>query len=162
MIESILNNEEKLAYKELTDQYETMSELMSDKATRFKRSISHFKRHISTVHEENKPFSCDSCNKKFGHKCDLKRHVASYHEEDKQSFLCNTCGQSFKTGIKLKQHFESVHKHEDLQSIPYEKDSSEDYTQIELNTYEDKDPSPKRDEFNEEIKHDYDKVRVFT
>ena len=44
VIESILNNEEKLAYKELTDQYESMSELMSDKSTRFKRSISQFKR----------------------------------------------------------------------------------------------------------------------
>ena len=44
MIESTLNNEEKLAYKELTDQYESMSELMSDKSTRFKRSISQFKR----------------------------------------------------------------------------------------------------------------------
>ena len=44
VIENILNNEEILAYKELTDQYESMSELMSDKSTRFKRSISQFKR----------------------------------------------------------------------------------------------------------------------
>lgn len=44
VIENTLNNEEKLAYKELTDQYVSMSELMSDKSTRFKRSISQFKR----------------------------------------------------------------------------------------------------------------------
>ena len=44
VIENILNNEEILAYKELTYQYESMSELMSDKSTRFKRSISQFKR----------------------------------------------------------------------------------------------------------------------
>ena len=44
VIEGVLNDNEKSAYKELTEQYESMRELMTDKATQFKRSISQYKK----------------------------------------------------------------------------------------------------------------------
>ena len=44
VIESFLNCDEKSAYKELTDQYRSMRMLMLDPSTRFKRSISHYRR----------------------------------------------------------------------------------------------------------------------
>ena len=44
VIEEALNDDEKSAYKELTEQYESMRELMTDKATQFKRSISQYKK----------------------------------------------------------------------------------------------------------------------
>ena len=44
MIEGFLNGDEKLAYKELTNQYKSLNTLLLDEPTRFKRSISQYKR----------------------------------------------------------------------------------------------------------------------
>ena len=44
VIEGVLNDDEKLAYKELTDQYASMRELLLDETNRFKRSISQYKK----------------------------------------------------------------------------------------------------------------------
>merc|ERR1712223_2125113 len=49
VIEGVLNDDEKLAYKELTEQYESMRELLLDKTTRFKRSISQYKKDDADV-----------------------------------------------------------------------------------------------------------------
>ena len=38
------------------------------------------KRHISLVHEKNKPFQCISCPTRFAFKNDLERHFAEAHE----------------------------------------------------------------------------------
>ena len=49
VIEGVLNDDEKLAYKELTEQYESMRELLLDKTTRFKRTISQYKKDDADV-----------------------------------------------------------------------------------------------------------------
>ena len=46
---------------------------------KFKRR-SHLKRHISVVHEGQKPFNSELCGKKFHGKWALKCHVDGVHE----------------------------------------------------------------------------------
>ena len=32
-------------------------------------------KHIDTVHEGNKPFKCESCERTFAHKGNMKKHI---------------------------------------------------------------------------------------
>ena len=65
--------------------------------------------HISSVHENIRPFKCDICNESLHSKkqfqCEicgidftsresLKRHIEAVHEE-KKPFKCNICHKSF-------------------------------------------------------------------
>ena len=41
------------------------------------------KTHVSSVHERNKSFRCDICDKNFSEKGFMNRHVAGVHGEKK-------------------------------------------------------------------------------
>ena len=55
------------------------------------------------------PFPCESCDKNFTLKINLKRHIKSIHEENR-SFKCTVCEKTFKQKSNLKIHFSSVHE----------------------------------------------------
>eukprot|EP01083_Nonionella_stella_P178865 633239_1 len=52
------------------------------------------KRHISDVHDYIRKFKCDSCDKNFSRKSTLKQHVNEVHEQIRK-FSCDSCDQSF-------------------------------------------------------------------
>ena len=52
-------------------------------------------------------FQCDYCEKSFGRRSHLKRHVNSVHDGIK--FKCNICELSFTKKDNLKRHVNSVH-----------------------------------------------------
>ena len=66
------------------------------------------KKHIKSVHDENKPFKCVQCPSKFAMLSGLNRHFEAVHEK-KRPFQCTHCERCFYEKNKLKKHMESVH-----------------------------------------------------
>ena len=69
---------------------------------------SSLKIHISSVHEEEKPFKCGICQASFSAKGDMNRHISSVHEK-KKPFNCGVCQASFSTKGDMNRHISSVH-----------------------------------------------------
>ena len=65
--------------------------------------------HTVSVHEGDKPFKCNLCDKSFASKTMLNNHIASTHEE-KKPYRCDICDKSFKTKSNMKTHYTSVHE----------------------------------------------------
>ena len=73
-----------------------------------------FQRHVRTVHEKSvhenqKDFKCNSCDKKFSIKGNLKRHIEIVHENVK-SFKCDSFEKSFGQKADLDTHAKTVHE----------------------------------------------------
>lgn len=67
--------------------------------------------HLKKNHQDSKriSLSCHHCQKKFGGKRALKRHIYSVHENLK-SFSCSDCqAANFYSAAKLLNHYETVH-----------------------------------------------------
>ena len=47
-------------------------------------------KHVNIVHENFRPYKCDFCVKIFGFKNDLKKHVIAIHEKIK-NLKCDSC-----------------------------------------------------------------------
>ena len=52
---------------------------------------------------------CDICNKSFGTKTNLSRHVEKFHE-GKRDFKCNLCDARFADNSRLNRHVTAVHE----------------------------------------------------
>lgn len=69
---------------------------------------SNLKRHISTVHEDQRGFRCDVCGASFGLKQNLVTHVRVKHER-RRPFSCDTCGLKFGYKQVLQNHVRNIH-----------------------------------------------------
>ena len=67
------------------------------------------KYHITSVHEEKKPFKCKMCDHSYSEKGNLKRHISSVHEK-KKPFKCETCDYTSSQKVGLKRHITSIHE----------------------------------------------------
>ena len=63
---------------------------------------------ISTVHEGDKAYICESCGKSFTTCTSLKKHVILVHE-GKKTHQCATCGKYFGEAGHLNRHVKNVH-----------------------------------------------------
>ena len=65
---------------------------------------------VAAVHEEKKPFKCDSCDYHSSLKIHMKKHIALVHEE-KKPFKCDICDYNCSlkigdiTNLKIIVHF---------------------------------------------------------
>ena len=50
-------------------------------------------KHMIIVHEEQKKFICNVCNKSFGYKNELTLHIENYHQGARH--VCKNCGKIF-------------------------------------------------------------------
>ena len=80
-------------------------------------------RHFQSVHEKKTSFQCSICDKVFGAKQTLERHLVSVHKYDptklkekfyekKKHFRCPICDKAFAAKQTLERHCANVHKHE--------------------------------------------------
>ena len=55
--------------------------------------------HIHIIHEGQKDYKCETCDKLFSEGASLKRHIHTIHEGDKdehqEKHNCEICGRSF-------------------------------------------------------------------
>ena len=63
-------------------------------------AISGLKRHIMSAHEGNKPFGCESCPKYFLQKALLNKHILEVHEKNK----CILCEDQFDNNGEFEKH----------------------------------------------------------
>ena len=67
------------------------------------RKPSELKDHIKTVHEGQKNHKCEFCEKYFSQKGHLKTHIECVHEGIK-AHKCELCNKSFSQRGDLKKH----------------------------------------------------------
>lgn len=66
------------------------------------------KRHVTTVHLKDRPYTCDECDASFGRKDKLKRHKQCVHS-DERPYMCDFCDHSCKRQDKMRLHTQRVH-----------------------------------------------------
>lgn len=73
----------------------------------------HLKRHMLSVHSNNRPYGCTQCKKCFGQSSDLARHLKVHQRRKRQAevettatdtFHCANCSLSFFEGESLQLH----------------------------------------------------------
>ena len=74
----------------------------------------HFRRHIKakhmfTVHEGQKSFSCNFCQKVFTAKRNLEHHIKHVHERADKVYNCEKCDKTFQWEVSLNKHIAAVH-----------------------------------------------------
>ena len=63
------------------------------------------KQHVSRSHLKEKNHKCETCDKKFYQKKNLKDHIHSVHMDDALARSeCKECGKTFKSLGYLDQH----------------------------------------------------------
>ena len=60
----------------------------------------------SPINEESK---CDYCDKSFSQESDLRKHIHTFHEGQKE-YKCESCSKSFSQARNLKKHIHTVHE----------------------------------------------------
>ena len=69
-------------------------------------------RHIASVHEKKRPYSCNLCDGTFTSNQHLKGHISSVHDGLKPH-SCDMCNASFARKSHLKRHKDKVHGEKD-------------------------------------------------
>lgn len=75
-------------------------------------------RHIKTVHEQIREFSCEICQKEFAASKNLQYHILNAHTElhvQEKLFHCQDCSSSFASQGKLNEHMKNVHTERQFQ-----------------------------------------------
>ena len=89
--------------------FQTDNLLKNHKAIHGKVLKHQSKKHIHIVHDGQKDYKCESCDKPFSEEGDLKRHKYTIHEGHKE-YRCDICDRLFSQTQQLKNHIHTVHK----------------------------------------------------
>lgn len=76
--------------------------------------------HFQTVHEENKPFLCEICNKRFSARHRLNIHLKIHKDQREESYQCNYCERRFKYKPGMLYHERAAHTGEQPYKCPVE------------------------------------------
>ena len=69
----------------------------------------HMKNHIKVIHENQKPYECDTCGSCFTENSTLKSHNETVHLKKKKEYKCNHCIKIFSSQSGLNYHFGKLH-----------------------------------------------------
>ena len=75
---------------------------------RFKDEVSLEDHHLQKHSKEERPYTCQECNKKFKTKDTLKAHMDKIHAKE-TPFSCSICERAFKRSFDLDRHFQLAH-----------------------------------------------------
>lgn len=70
--------------------------------------IASLRRHVNSVHNQEKTFKCSLCDDEFLRKDNLDRHIKSVHQ-NLRPHICKECGDAFKLPQHLKEHIIAIH-----------------------------------------------------
>ncbi len=70
--------------------------------------LASLRRHVNSVHNQEKTFKCSLCDDKFLRKDNLERHIKSVHQ-NLRPHICKECGDAFKLPQHLKEHITAIH-----------------------------------------------------
>ena len=62
-----------------------------------------------TIHEGQRNYNCNSCEKSFTQSGHLKRHIKGLHE-GQRNCKCDSCGKSYTQSGHLKLHIKTLHE----------------------------------------------------
>ena len=69
------------------------------------------KKHFREIHDKIRNHECKICLKKFQNKQNLDRHFRTLHDSDNQRKIpCNLCDKHFKTNNAVKHHRQYFHE----------------------------------------------------
>ena len=68
---------------------------------------SSLKKHTKTIHERQRNYQCESCEKSFTLSGYLKTHIKTHVGQ--RNYNCDSCGKSFTTAGSLKTHIKTIH-----------------------------------------------------
>ncbi len=76
-------------------------------------SESNMRKHISRVHEKNRPHPCPVCDSKFFRKSEVLQHVNIHHadSEKRTCWICNDCGRNYSSKQTRREHVLRGHCH---------------------------------------------------
>ena len=77
------------------------------------------KKHIESVHEGKKPFTCTICNSSYTRKLSLRQHIATVHEGNKP-YACTLCKSSYTRKLTLRKHMATVHEVKNEPDLEYD------------------------------------------
>ncbi|XP_059848136.1 zinc finger protein Gfi-1b-like isoform X1 [Hypanus sabinus] len=60
--------------------------------------------HVRRSHSGSQLFTCEICDKAFGHSASLEQHQATHTQTKEKSFNCKICGKNFKRSSTLSTH----------------------------------------------------------
>ena len=60
--------------------------------------------HQRIIHDNEKPFKCEICQKKFGYKSTLDNHQRIVHDKNKL-FKCEICQKKFGLKSNMSKHY---------------------------------------------------------
>ena len=66
-------------------------------------------RHTKTVHEGQRNYKCESCEKSYVQSGYLKKHIKTIHEGSKDH-KCGFCERAFSLASNLKSHIKRIHE----------------------------------------------------
>ena len=74
------------------------------------------KKHIKTIHEGQRNYKCDSCGKSYKESGSLNFHIKTIHEGQRK-YKCDSCEQPFNKLDSLKSHIKSLHEVQDADTL---------------------------------------------
>ena len=67
--------------------------------------------HIRSVHNQEKNYKCEYCEKEFFYKKTFIEHIASHHSNDtREKYKCGLCKEAFTNKPNLDRHFRTRHQ----------------------------------------------------
>ena len=83
------------------------------------KAVVNVKSHISNVHEGEKNFKCEICDKMNSSKSNLQLHIDNVHKARIENYCCQFCQKNYSSQTNLKNHIRYVHENVEIFKCKY-------------------------------------------